>query len=297
MSKNHQTSPLPRTTEQQRSVFVLIIAIIAVSSAAPLVKSISLNPLLIAFWRTFIISAVLLFSLRKHHFPISKQNIALSSLAGIFLAFHFWTWFSSLQMIGSLRSTTLVCLNPIWVGLLEFVFWKRSHSKYFWSGTILAILGISVMSYSPIPSSDSQVQGDILALLGGFLGALYLLIGQKVRQNVDIQPYGFIVCISATISLSLLCFYFNLDFLVDNSTTWLILLALAIGPQFMGHIGLNYCLKHLPASTISLSLLLEPIGASLLSILFFQEFPTMLETYGSIIILFGVAIGLKNLRS
>lgn len=294
MSKNQQTNLQPRTTDRQRSIFVLIIAIMAVSSAAPLVQSIALNPLLIGFWRTLIISSLLLFSLRRHHFPISTQNILLSSTAGVFLALHFWSWFSSLQMIGSLRSTTLVCLNPLWVGLLEFTFWKRSHSKYFWSGTILAILGVSVMSYSSTPSSGLQIQGDILALLGGFLGALYLLIGQKVRQDVAIQPYGFLVCSSAAVSLFLLCLYFNLDFFIADSSTWLILLALAIGPQFMGHLGLNFSLKHLSASTISLSLLLEPIGASLLSILFFQEFPTMLETYGSIIILSGVAIGLRK---
>ena len=150
------------------------------------------------------------------------------------------------------------------------------------------------MSYSSTPSSGLQIQGDILALLGGFLGALYLLIGQKVRQDVAIQPYGFLVCSSAAVSLFLLCLYFNLDFFIADSSTWLILLALAIGPQFMGHLGLNFSLKHLSASTISLSLLLEPIGASLLSILFFQEFPTMLETYGSIIILSGVAIGLRK---
>lgn len=294
MSKDHQTTNSIEINDQQKSIFVLIIAISAVSSAAPLVKSLTLDPLLIAFWRTLIVSCALAFTLKKHHLSISKQNLLLSFGAGIFLAFHFWSWFSSLHLIGSLRSTTLVCLNPIWVGLIEFFVWKIRHRKQFWIGTLLAIIGVGIMGYEPSENSEWQLQGDLLALLGGFLGAIYLLIGQKVRQSVDIQPYGFLVCSSAAICLSILCLRFELSFSGYDMPIWLTLIALAVGPQFLGHIGLNFCLKKLSASIVSLSLLLEPVGASLLSLLLLKEIPSNLEMIGSLIILCGVAIGLKR---
>ena len=154
------------------------------------------------------------------------------------------------------------------------------------------------MSYTPSEIGEFQLQGDFLAVLGGFLGAIYLLIGQKVRQTLEIQSYGFLVCFSAACCLGLLCLHFTLPFSGYAAPIWYTLIALAIGPQFLGHIGLNYCLKKLSASVVSLSLLLEPVGASLLSLFFLQEIPSKLEVLGSIIILCGVAIGLKkNLRS
>jgi len=102
------------------------------------------------------------------------------------------------------------------------------------------------------------------------------------------------VCSSAAICLGLLSFSFDLPFSGYTVPIYFSLLALAIGPQFLGHIGLNYCLKKLPASTVSLALLLEPAGASLLSLLFLGEAPLPQEIVGSLIILCGVAIGLST---
>ena len=283
-------------SDKRSAIFVLVVAICAVSSAAPLVKSLDLDPLLIAFWRTTMVSCLLAVSLRSDHLPISRKNILLSLLAGLFLALHFWSWFSSLQRIGSLRSTTLVCLNPIWVGILELVIWRIRHQKHFWIGTTLALVGIILMSSHSSDTSNWQLEGDLLAILGGLLGAAYLLIGQKVRQEVAIQPYGFLVCTSAALCLGVLCLWFDLRFFAHPTSAWITLIALAIGPQFLGHIGLNYCLKKLPASVVSLALLLEPAGASLLSLLFLGEIPLQQEVVGAIIILLGVAIGLRSLK-
>ncbi|NIP79661.1 MAG: EamA family transporter, partial [Gemmatimonadetes bacterium] len=49
------------------------------------------------------------------------------------------------------------------------------------------------------------------------------------------------------------------------STDWLVFLALAAGPMMVGHTGVNYALRYVPAYLANLALLGEPIGATLLA--------------------------------
>ncbi|HOE35564.1 MAG TPA: EamA family transporter [Anaerolineaceae bacterium] len=71
-----------------------------------------------------------------------------------------------------------------------------------------------------------------------------------------------------------------------------IFLAMAIIPQMLGHSILNYALKFLPATMISMALLGEPIGSTILAILFLKEIPSMMEIIGGILILIGILIAI-----
>ncbi|NLK01383.1 MAG: DMT family transporter, partial [Clostridia bacterium] len=64
--------------------------------------------------------------------------------------------------------------------------------------------------------------------------------------------------------------------------------AMALIPTIMGHSLLNWALKYLPASTVSVSVLGEPVGASILAGLFLGEFPVPLQILGGALILAGV---------
>ena len=69
-----------------------------------------------------------------------------------------------------------------------------------------------------------------------------------------------------------------------------IFLAMALIPQMLGHSILNYSLKSLPATVVSIALLGEPIGSTILAIIFLKEIPSMLEVIGGILILVGITI-------
>ena len=71
--------------------------------------------------------------------------------------------------------------------------------------------------------------------------------------------------------------------------TWLALLALAAGPQLIGHIGLNYAVRFLPAATVSAVVLLEPVGAAVLGAAVLGEVPSAVELVGAAVVLVGVA--------
>ena len=102
---------------------ILFIAVIAVSSAAPLAKfAETADAIAIGFWRTVSIGLILATTLKANQLNISKRDLRFGCLAGLLLALHFWTWFESLTYISVLRSTTLVChVSPTLIRLSFFL--------------------------------------------------------------------------------------------------------------------------------------------------------------------------------
>ena len=275
--------------KQKSAHVVLILSILAVSCAAPLAKLLQpTHPMAIGFWRCLIIGALLSPFLLREKIPL--KSLGLSFGAGFFLALHFWSWFASLQYTSTLRSTLLVCLNPIWVGLLEGIILKKMPSKNHWYGVLIALFGLGLMGLDT-QDHEATMYGDLLALLGGILGALYLLVGRKVRASVSIAPYGAIICLSSALFLALLVPVNSGSLELEGNNAWLLIGLMALGPQLMGHIGLNYAMGYLSAAFVSLMLLFEPIGAALIAIPLLNELPSLLDALASLVIIIGLFVG------
>jgi drug/metabolite transporter (DMT)-like permease len=275
---------------QNFSIPILILAICAVSTAAPLAKiATDVHPIAIGFWRTFLVGLVLIVTTKPYQWKISKKNWLLVAAAGILLALHFWSWFASLRYTSALRSTTLVCLNPVWAGIMEQFILRNSPPKKFWAGVLVALVGVALMTSGDL--SEGAITGDLLALLGGLLGAAYLIVGRVARQDMKINVYGGLICLFCALVLGLISYPLPAPLYGYTTISVVALLAMAIGPQLTGHIGLNYCVRYISAASISLALLLEPVGAAILAAIFLEEYPSQIEIFGSSLILVGVGIG------
>lgn len=271
-----------------KAFIVLFVAVTTISSAGVLVASNEgVDARVIAWWRmlgSFLILA-----------PFCRQvqwrETWRMSLAGLFLAIHFATWFASLRYIPVMRSTLLVTIAPIWAGLIEWGILKKPPAKQFWLGLAVAIPGVGVMTEGF--ASGGQWLGDCLALLGGISGAAYFVIGSDVRKRMAVMPYMWVVCGVATLALFPVV-------LTSGAALWgfslrecLLLAALVAGPQLIGHNGLNYVLKFLPASTVTAVTLLEPIGAAVLAFVFLMQIPSVLEITGGLLVIAGLFVALK----
>ncbi len=271
-------TPVPR-----RVVLVLALAVTAVGSAGVLVRlAEGVHPLAVAFWRTLLVCLVFLPFVRRFH----RREVLLAGAAGGLLALHFWTWFSSLAHISVLRSTVLVCLTPIWSGLLERVFFGQSPRPRFWAGIILALVGVVVMSGGALGGGSTK--GDLLALAGGWLSSGYLVVGRAGRQRAEMGTWGALVCGSATLWLLLFALLVDVPLSGFSQTSWLALLALALGPQLAGHMGFNYAVRYVPAAVVGAVILLEPVLGAALAALVLNERPGAAEMVGAAVILVGV---------
>lgn len=270
-------------------VAVVAAAVLAISAAGVLVRGADAHPVAIALVRALSVGLLLLPTVRRP----SRADALRIALSGMALAAHFVAWFASIHHTTILRSTVLVTLSPMFVGALEWVFFRQRPRMHFWLGVLVAAGGAAMMVTdrgTPTP------YGDGLALLGGAFAAVYLVIGRSVRQRVGIGAYASLVCLAAAACL------FPVALVVDvtpdawTTTTWLCLAGLVLGPQLIGHNGMNYALRYVPASTISALTLLEPVGATLLALALLGERPGGQALVGAAITLGGVYVAVAGQR-
>lgn len=144
-------------------------------------------------------------------------------------------------------------------------------------------------------------KGNLLALTGAFLSAGYLMVGRKIRDELHLTTYIFIVYSVAAVTLLLLVLVSGQKLTGYSPVQYIWLLALALIPQLIGHSAFNWALKYLSAAYVSIALLGEPVGTIILAYFFLREHPTWLEILGGILILLGIGLAtqkrkLKSMR-
>ena len=278
----------------RRVALVLGLSVAAVSTAAVLVRLVpTMHPVAIALWRTALVAAMLSPTLLSRAPKPQGRDRLWTLLAGLCLALHFWTWFASLQHTTVMRSTVLVCLTPVWAGLIAWMRGRDRPSGRFWGGIAVALAGVVGMSAGG-GSGEASLLGDALALAGGVLAAIYLTIGRDVRQRAGIGPYGALICGACALWLLGAAGLTGAPLTPPSPAAWGVLLAMALGPQLVGHVGFNYAVRYVPAAVVGAAVLLEPVGATVLAIFILDEWPTLTEALGAGGIVLGVGLATRE---
>jgi len=284
---------MPLLQPHRRVALVLALSVCAISTAAILVRLVpSMHPISIAFWRTAIVAALLAPTLVKPGVDKPRGRTLLwTTLAGLCLALHFWAWFASLQHTTVMRSTVLVCLTPVWAGFLAWTVFRQPPGRRFWLGIAVALLGVWIMAASgSAEGRPVSWLGDGLAIAGGMLAGVYLTIGRAIRPSVALGPYGALLCATCAGWLFIAAVGMEAALPPPDLRAWLVLGAMALGPQLMGHIGFNYAVRFVPAFVVGAVVLLEPVGATALATVVLDEWPSLREVLGAVVIVLGVII-------
>ncbi|ALX49151.1 DMT family transporter [Lentibacillus amyloliquefaciens] len=271
----------------------VVIGVISVSTSAVLVKLAPQAPsAIIANYRLLLavlIMAPYVLLKNRHEFKlIQKRDWILSALAGVFLAFHFIVWFESLDYTSVASSVVLVTLQPIFAFLGTYLFFQERFSYGAIISMIIALLGSVIISWGDFQISGAALFGDMLALLGAILITAYFLMGQQARKRLSLMTYTFVVYGISSVTLIIYNLIGGNDFLGYPADHWLVFLALAIFPTFFGHTLFNWALKWLSTATISMGIVFEPVGASILAYIILGEVITWSQWLGGSIVLFGL---------
>lgn len=287
------------TQNNARPYLVLLLGIASVSLAAIFIKLAQqggVPSLVISVMRLGIASLLLTPLALRKHLPdiraLNRNDFLLVLLSGVFLAIHFASWVSSLQYTTVLISVVLVTTTPIWVGLLEVFFLKAALTSSILIGMVIALAGgVMIALGGDIGQAGSNpVLGGILALVGAWAVAVYLIIGRKIRATLPLIPYIWLVYGSASLILLVVIALNHLPLTGYSTESYLWLVAMAVFPQLLGHSSFNYVLAYLPATYVSLATQLEPIGSAIAAFIIFHERPGALQLLGSLAILIGVAL-------
>jgi len=279
-----------------RRILFLILAVFTVSWAAILIKLCTAPPLVIAFYRMFMASVILCPLVFLKHFSALKQLLTeapkLAILSGVFLGLHFAFWVTSLFYTSVSASVVIVATQPVFVALFSLIFLKEKATLLVWLGIILALFGVAVIGGGDF----ANLKGDLLALLGAIMAAAYLTLGRNIRKKYDLIPYIFVAYFVSSIVLAFFIILFGDSFspLTLKNLGWFILLAII--PTLIGHSLYNWLLKYVKAYLVGISILGEPIGASIWAFLIFKEVPKTSLYLGAVLIILGVILALAGER-
>ncbi|MDF2615736.1 MAG: hypothetical protein K0Q47_391 [Sedimentibacter sp.] len=226
---------------------------------------------------------------RKEFHEISKKNLILCILSGIFLALHYASWISSIKMTTIANSTVLVACSPMFVALANFVFLKEKPSNKMIIGIVMSLTGTAIIAMGSAGSTQtSMMTGNILAFLGAIFVAGYLVIGGIVRKNLSAGIYVFIVYSVSAVVLFAMCFLSSTPVYPYAPEEFALFFALALFCSILGHTVYNYLVKYFSSTLISVSTLSEPIFASILALIIFREIPSVYTLAGGVIIITGI---------
>ena len=300
-----ETQPSPL-----RLLVTISIAILAVSTASIFIRFAQAEApsLVIAAWRLIFASSILAIpALGKHRAELQKltrKELLLGLASGIFLAFHFATWITSLEYTSVTNSVVLVSTSPIWVAILAPFFLKEKITKTVIIGIILTLIGGTIIGLSDGCTLDGGIRcaspsgsglgegslGNFLALAGAWTVAGYLMIGRRLRANLSLVPYIFLVYGMAAIVLLVMVLISANSLFGYFSIIYLWLLLMAIFPQLIGHSTYNWALRYLPVALVAVTTLGEPIGSSILAFVILKETPSIIQVVGGVLILAGIYV-------
>jgi len=278
----------------------IVIGVISITLSVVFIKMSTADAGVIAFYRMFfsvlIMLPFFLLYYRREILQLSRRDWIFSSAGGILLAYHFIFWFESLNYTSVASSTVLVTLQPIFAIAGTYFFFKEKLSPKTIISAAIAIMGSVIISWGDFKLSGTAFFGDMLALIGCALITAYLLLGQDVRKRLSLITYTFIVYSISTITLFFYVLVKGESFGPYPSSDWFWFLMLALIPNLLGHTLFNWSLKWVSTNVISIAVLFEPVGASILAYFIFFEELSLTQIIGGIVVILGISLFVIDLR-
>lgn len=282
--------------KQSVSLAALIFGVFALSTSAIFVKLAKSPSAITAFYRLLFTLLLLLPSVlfsrkrRAEFYNLGKKQRILSVSAGILLAIHYILWFESLNYTSVASSTVIVTLQPLFSILLETIFLKERQNKVALVGCLIAIAGSCVIGYGDFQSGSQALLGDLLALLAAAFISIYFFIGQLMRKTTSASLYSVLGYSGSVIFLAIYALINQESFFSYPSATWQCFFGLAVVSTIFGQFLFNLLLKWCSATTVSMSILGEPVGACILAFFILHETIGARQGIGIAVILGGLTL-------
>ena len=292
----------------------LVAAILAVSTASIFIRfaQADVPSLVIAALRltfaTLMLAPLALTRHRDELKALTRTEIALAIVSGLFLTAHFATWITSLEYTTVASSAVFVSTGPLWVALLSPFLLNERLTRGAVVGLALALIGGAVVGLSDACNLHNGIQcpelsqilqgkvmwGNFLALAGAWAVTGYLILGRRLRAKISLIPYIFLVYGISALGLVVVMFLAGQSPLGYPLQAYVWIFLLALIPQIIGHSTFNWALGYLPAAFVAVTTLGEPVGSAILAFFFLQETPSMVMIAGGVLILFGIYLASRN---
>ncbi|NDA59003.1 MAG: DMT family transporter [Actinobacteria bacterium] len=272
------------------------VAVVFISLSGPMIAATAAPVLAIAFWRCLIgsgITGVWVIARRWSSLgALTRREIRLTVIAGVFLGLHFATWIPSLTLTTIAASTALVATQPIWAALIARATGVRISSRV-WIGIAIAFSGVIVLTGVDLSVDPAHLWGDALALVGAVFSAAYVSVAERVRKTVDTSTMTFVLYAVSALTILPLVFVFGQQLVGFDAQAWALILAVTLGAQLLGHSMMTRVLSSTSATVVSLAILFEMPGATLVAAIWLGQVPPLALLPAAALILAGLVIVIK----
>jgi drug/metabolite transporter (DMT)-like permease len=294
--------------ERTPPMAALAVSIVAVSTSAILIRFSDAPSIVKALYRvvftTLLLAPFAVTRYRDDLRALSLRDALVAVVTGVALAAHFASWFESLEWTTVAASVTLVQSQPLFVALGAAVLLDEPVNRRMVLGILVAVFGAAFMSLGGLLSGGAlagtrPLYGNALALVGAVMAAGYVLAGRSLRQRVALVPYVTVVysvCAVVLFAIALIELGGDGSAATIGALTdypleeWLLFVGMAVGPGIFGHTVINWALKYVESSVVSVTLLGEPVGSTLLALALLAEVPDAFTVLGGTIVLAGIYV-------
>jgi len=275
-----------------RDIPFLIAGILGIGASGPIIAKSQMPVPSMIFWRNIIGGLIMLpFALVRGEWKSQVQRSAIkwSALAGFLLALHFICFFWAMKYTSVATGTALTATQPIFAAI--FVKLTGGHiPKKSIGGMVIAFVSVIIITGIDLNLSLRSFQGDLMAVIGGALGAAYMMIGAKVQRDISTSTFTSVCYLVCGLSILPVVFLNDSNLNGFSSNEWLLLGGLILGAQFLGHTLFNFSLKRVSPAVVSLIVFFEVPVSAILAYFWLGQQPPAGTIPGIIGLLFGCSL-------
>ena len=289
---------------QRRALPALLLGGVVIGFSPILVRVSELGPVATAFWRLAL--ALLPLGIAFGRERVGAQPLPLphrvsehlsAAAPGVLLAADLAAWHTSLHLTSVANATLLANLAPIFVTLFSWLVLRQRIGWLFLVALMLSIIGIVILQGGRAAVGRGDIRGDAMALVAAAFYAAYIMTLGHARVRYSTATIMLWTTVSAALCTGLLAWAIEPALLPLSFAGWMTLLALAWVSQAAGQSLIAFALAWLPATLSSLTLLIQPVVASMLAWLLLGEALTARQIAGGFIVIGGITLARRNERS
>jgi drug/metabolite transporter (DMT)-like permease len=290
-------STLTPRSEKGVALAALILGAVLIAFAPIFVRLSETGPVATAFWRlTLALPALWAWAwlARDGDGSASAPRYGTLALAGLFFAGDLAVWHWSIRLTTVANSTLLANLAPIFVTLGAWLLYRERVSRLFLAGMVIALLGVMLLIRGTFATTASRLLGDGLGVITAVFYGAYMLAVKQLRGTVStarVMASSGIVTSLALLPIALLS---GERMLPVTLAGWATLAGLALVAQAAGQSLIAYAMAHLSAPMSSVSLLVQPMMATLYAWALFGETIAPLQMAGAVAVLAGIYLARRG---
>jgi drug/metabolite transporter (DMT)-like permease len=293
---------MPQHQGHIKAYLALFTGLLIIGFSAILIKSADAPGMVTAFYRVAIASLVLIIPLVskwQQVLQLSTKALLMPLLGGIAVGHDTGHWSWGIELSNATIPTLMANMAPLWVGIGALLIFRERQKKGFWIGLFIAIIGTFLMAWRSFQVADGLFAGIMLSLLAGIFYGIYHLFTQQGRAMMSTLLYLSISTITAALTVgTIILLSPSYSFIGYSDTTWLIWLIYGVGVHVVGWTLINYSQGHLKATTVSPTLLGQPVITAIAAFLILNEALNNWQIIGGIIVISGIyLVNITRLKS